>query len=365
MFPLPTAPGASSLQREISTMDDLTLVYCTSGWTFCEPPRNPAANPGLSQDLSTASAEDLNEHVESASTDWLAFSRIAAIFSPEEQTPSRKPFPSPPDVKILLIFPGTEEDALACWRELPAPIAALRQNWTRGTEAVVFRSSFIKEHPFADVPDAVWDMMIETSKTPGSIEILRLSDDIPFRGDLPWDLPGLAPRAPDASRSWLKAHLESTKVEDLVPQASSPPEAIALRAGLWQIHDYLHESHELSQSIEGQGRNAAGDYWHAIMHRREPDYGNSKYWFRHVGNHPIFGPLRAAVNALLQHTESTAHQHARQKLLAKSQWDPMAFVDFCQECAQGNDPELTRIAEEVQWREMCLLLKQTYRDATE
>jgi hypothetical protein len=177
-------------------------------------------------------------------------------------------------------------------------------------------------------------------------------------------LPGLAPRVPDSSKFWLKAHLQSTKVLDLIPQASSRPDAVALMAGLWQIHDHLHESHELSQSIEGEGRNSAGDYWHAIMHRREPDYGNSKYWFRHVGHHPIFGPLRDAVEALLQKPDHPTHQHARQKLLAKSQWDPMAFVDFCQECAKGNDPELTRIAEAIQWREMCLLLEQTYRDAT-
>src|SRR5262249_35721072 len=47
-------------------------------------------------------------------------------------------------------------------------------------------------------------------------------------------------------------------------------------AALWLHHDFLDESHRISQEIE----TPTGSYWHGILHRREPDYGNSKYWFR-------------------------------------------------------------------------------------
>ncbi|MEX2215401.1 MAG: hypothetical protein WD768_14810 [Phycisphaeraceae bacterium] len=55
-----------------------------------------------------------------------------------------------------------------------------------------------------------------------------------------------------------------------------------LQAGLWLYVDRLDRSHEISQAMD----DATGSFWHAIMHRREGDFGNSHYWFRRAGNHP-------------------------------------------------------------------------------
>src|SRR3954470_17321708 len=52
-----------------------------------------------------------------------------------------------------------------------------------------------------------------------------------------------------------------------------------LKAALLLWNDHLDESHTIAQEIE----NADGSMLHAIMHRREPDYFNSKYWWRRVG----------------------------------------------------------------------------------
>ena len=66
-----------------------------------------------------------------------------------------------------------------------------------------------------------------------------------------------------------------------------PQMATACLAGLWLCYDFLDESHRLSQD----GDDVSFRYWHGIMHRREPDYDNAKYWFRRVGEHPIFDRL--------------------------------------------------------------------------
>src|SRR5687767_13390080 len=55
--------------------------------------------------------------------------------------------------------------------------------------------------------------------------------------------------------------------------------AQACFAGLWLYFDFLDESHAISQDLD----TAEGSYWHGILHRREPDYPNAKYWFRRVG----------------------------------------------------------------------------------
>ena len=47
-------------------------------------------------------------------------------------------------------------------------------------------------------------------------------------------------------------------------------------AGVWLLHDYLDESHTISQRID----TPSGSFWHGIMHRREGDFSNAKYWFR-------------------------------------------------------------------------------------
>ena len=46
-------------------------------------------------------------------------------------------------------------------------------------------------------------------------------------------------------------------------------------AGLWLWHDALEESHAIAQAII----TSSGSLWHAILHRREGDYSNAKYWY--------------------------------------------------------------------------------------
>ena len=139
------------------------------------------------------------------------------------------------------------------------------------------------------------------------------------------------------------------------------PDAVALRAGLLLLNDFFDESHSCSQSIEGH-QNA--DYWHAILHRHEPDYGNAKYWFRHVGRHAIFGELASSVSSMFSRgTGSLAGKLAgwQPRLITANGWEPFAFVDLCE--AAETDAELRAWCEEVQFVEMLLLLTSTSRDA--
>ena len=58
-------------------------------------------------------------------------------------------------------------------------------------------------------------------------------------------------------------------------------------SGLWLLAGDLDRSHSISQEISSPD----GSFWHGIMHRREGDFGNAKYWFRKVGAHPVLDQL--------------------------------------------------------------------------
>ena len=130
--------------------------------------------------------------------------------------------------------------------------------------------------------------------------------------------------------------------------------ARACLAGLWLYHDYLDESHRLSQEIE----TPTGSYWHGLMHRREGDFGNSKYWFRRVGTHPVFEPLGLAAAALAGPEPTSAARF----LATQTRWDPFAFIDLCAAVVAGQSDcaELCQRVQQAEWR---LLFEHCYRQA--
>jgi len=61
-----------------------------------------------------------------------------------------------------------------------------------------------------------------------------------------------------------------------IAQAACEGSPSELQAAIWLYVDDLERSHAISQGISGP----IGAYWHGIMHRREGDFSNAKYWFR-------------------------------------------------------------------------------------
>lgn len=157
------------------------------------------------------------------------------------------------------------------------------------------------------------------------------------------DLPSLGPevRAGVLSEAELNA-----KLAPLLRAAKlSAVRQELVRSLLLLWHDHLDASHAISQGIE----NADGSFVHAIMHRREPDYWNAKYWWRRVGTHPAFPEIARRVGEFLK--QSCAGELAK-RLLPGGKWDAGAFVDACEAAAGFSDKvdllrEIQRIEAEV------------------
>jgi hypothetical protein len=150
-------------------------------------------------------------------------------------------------------------------------------------------------------------------------------------------------------------------LELLTPQqvlsrpAASPDDAAALLAGLWLWHDWLNESHRLSQNI----LSATGSFWHSIMHRREADFSNSKYWYARCASHPALAVLTVQAGELI-------NPHPADKSILRliaHGWDPAAFVDLVQDVYEQPEHPRHRLAVALQQLEWRVLFDHTTRAA--
>ena len=169
-------------------------------------------------------------------------------------------------------------------------------------------------------------------------------------------LPPLAPKG--AWSEELRGQIEALKPETMFGSAAiaSPKDAMAALSGLQLWNDCLSQSHTLSQGIE----TPTGSYWHGIMHRREPDFGNAKYWFRRVGKHPVFNPLCAAAREL---AGSSPAGKPAEALADLTEWDPFHFVDLCEESIDESTP-LNALCRAIQKREWQLLFDHCFARAS-
>ena len=150
----------------------------------------------------------------------------------------------------------------------------------------------------------------------------------------------------------LRPALSESAIRSIVPKADRA-KVLAFVAGLLQIHNFWEESHEAAQLADDACERDVSSYWHAIAHRREPDPGNAAYWFRRIGRHPVFEPLRQEAGPII---EAAGYANILDYATA---WNPVAFIDFCSKARPGSIDEA--LVRRIQRIEMIALLDATAR----
>jgi hypothetical protein len=135
--------------------------------------------------------------------------------------------------------------------------------------------------------------------------------------------------------------LKGATGKQLFPNARSSDGALA---GLFLYFSCFHEAHQVAQ----EDPTAEGSFWHAILHRQEPDPGNSAYWFRRVGKHPVFATLAEEAGRILE-------RHPGAGFSLMSTWDPFSFIDFCEHARRQPGSQAEAAALEIQSAEWQVL----------
>lgn len=158
----------------------------------------------------------------------------------------------------------------------------------------------------------------------------------------------LLPKAPsDAEAAARLAEIAPAQL--LTEPQADQDRADCIKAMLLLWLDDLEISHTLSQGVD----TPDGSFIHAIIHRREGDFSNSKYWFARTGQH-------AAMAELAQHVAKAPgdwHRPQLKRLIDGGTWHGPAYVDFVETVTGHPGSPDHAIAVSLQKLEWAVLMK--------
>jgi hypothetical protein len=144
--------------------------------------------------------------------------------------------------------------------------------------------------------------------------------------------------SPSEPSYWpLVIELRDAKDEEIAGEATIVDPAMwqLVRGALLYAVDALDPAHKIFQDAPSD----LGSYWHGMMHRREADFDNARYWFRRAGRLPFFDRLHDAAR---EHSSVLARQPT---------WDPYLFTGECEQAKFGDAEKIPELAavQRVEW----------------
>ncbi len=103
-----------------------------------------------------------------------------------------------------------------------------------------------------------------------------------------------------------------------------------VRGALLCAADALDAAHRIFQDDPSD----IASYWHGVMHRREGDFDNARYWFRRAGRLPIFDRMHAVA------------ADVSPNMAKQTSWDASLLTGMCEQAKFGDTdalPECVRL----------------------
>ncbi len=152
---------------------------------------------------------------------------------------------------------------------------------------------------------------------------------------LNWDLPGRIREAEDAALTGDRPIADAAMLR-------------MVRACLFYAADALDAAHRIFQDEKSD----LGSYGHGMMHRREADFDNARYWFRRAGQQPFFKKL---------HREAA---ECSPLMSRQPSWDPYLFTGECEQARFGAVEKQAELAN-LQRAEFDVVLDYCWRGAVQ
>lgn len=242
------------------------------------------------------------------------------------------------------------QSAMIVFSEEPIPATLLSQ-LPQSLNSLIRRSLHHDLFYLPTVPDelvaskaGLLDVVVQSSPRCVAISHAPATERFPLAG------PG---------RSVIRRDSLTTAIEKAVqPLTTDHRNKRCVESGLLLLWDFLDDSHEISQTMEGKGSPRTADYWHGIMHRREPDAGNASYWFRRVGSHPAFEHLGSQLIGWMKELKASSEmlQLAESRLLKNKSLDPFAMIELSTTALRNPGSVADKTLRMVQYLEMLNLL---------
>ncbi len=107
----------------------------------------------------------------------------------------------------------------------------------------------------------------------------------------------------------------------------NPKNLSLVQSALYIYFDCFEEAHQIAQDHEG----LPGNWLHAVLHRREPDAGNSKYWYHRVSapSEVLAGIGKEALEVMGKNPPAEVSPLFHE-ISESGKWRSEAFVDACE-----------------------------------
>lgn len=173
------------------------------------------------------------------------------------------------------------------------------------------------------------------------------------------NLPPLAPESVwHPGLDVLIAELPERELAAELPEG--PASAKCWKAALHLWNDSLDAAHALVQDLPTQTASVL----HGIVHRREGDFGNAKYWFRRAGDHPAYHGLQARAAEWIGEWSRVRGLppgpvgEAARQMSGQGLWNPFLFADMAEiSCGRAADEAARTVLENVQYLELAAILR--------